>query len=372
MKKLLLTLDFPPQNGGVSTYLENLVTQFEPSNIFVIVPKDIKSDFFDSSQSYKIERTDLLYENFWPRWLKAYFVAKNFIREHRIEHIIISHLLPMGYVAMALGLPYTVIIHGMDVLSAKRSPWKRMWAKKVLSRASLVVANSNYTKNQAMELCGKIRTIEVAYPCPANILEMHFDVNHMKSIVDKFKLSNKRIILSVNRLVSRKGNDSVIKAMPAIIKNIPNAFYVIVGNGEYQPELEKLISGLKLQKNVMIVNNVQNSELQYFYHLAQLFVMPSRHENGNDVEGFGIVFLEAALFRIPSIGSNTGGIPEAIVDNVTGALIEPDDIETLSKLTINLLNNEESRKRLGASGKDRVIKEFQWSKQFSNVVKILK
>lgn len=372
MKKILLTLEYPPMKGGVAVYLENLVRQFAPDEISVIAPADVLAANFDSRQPYRIARAKLQYRYFWPHWLKSYFIAKREAKKNQADHLIISHLLPMGYLALMLGLPYTVIIHGMDVLSASQTAWKRMCAKRILSGASLIVANSHFTKEQAVNLGISADKIEVAYPCPQDLMSLTFNPDRLAELTRKYGVEGKKVLLSVNRLVSRKGNDTIIRLMPEILRKVPDAVYLIVGNGPYHADLEKLIADNNLQEKIFIINDVPKEDLIYYYRLAKLFVMPARHQNGSDVEGFGIVFLEAAMFNVPSVATFTGGIPEAIIDNVTGSLVEEGDIKNLTQVIINILQNDEAQKRLGSAAKERALNEFQWPKQFAKVVEKLK
>jgi len=169
-------------------------------------------------------------------------------------------------------------------------------------------------------------------------------------------------ILTVGRLVQRKGHAFVIRALSTVKKVIPNIRYIIVGKGPEEFNLRNLVNKLGLSDTVVFVGEVAQEDLPGYYWGCDLFVMPSYEPTPGDYEGFGIVFLEAAACRKPVIAGITGGQPEAVVDGETGLLVDPLDTLALPNVLIRLLTDETLAKRLGENGRRRVEREFTWEK----------
>ena len=276
---------------------------------------------------------------------------------------------------------------------------KRRIGKKILENAKLVVANSEFTKEVVTEIGvapERVRRRElslatpqnvVVYPCP-NISP---DVKHedVEVLRRRLGLVGKKVLLTLGRVVERKGHDLVIAALPEILKHVPEAVYVVTGDGPDLPRLQKLVArdfmsrpsgtqGAALQNSVRFVGAISDVDRPLYYALCDLFVMPSRQigpirargrlwrptSNGikPDVEGFGLVFLEAALFGKPSIGGRSGGIPEAILDGATGALVDPNDPGAFARVAVQFLHDDALRYELGQNAKARVLHEFRWEK----------
>lgn len=329
-KTLLLTLEYPPQKGGIAIYLEKIVKDFKKDKIIILTSKYVNSYTYDLNQDYKIIRKNLLGNFVWPKWKKTYDISKKLIKKLNIDHIIISQVLPMGYVALLLDTPYTVILHGLDLNLAKSKPIKKIFLKIILNKSEKIIVNSNYTKSELMKVDDYSNKTFVQYPIAK---KMNTDIIHedIVKIKQKYCLNNYFTLLSVNRLVSRKGNDVTIQALAKLKNNQNIEFqYLIIGNGPYQSKLENLIKKYKLDNSIKILNNVQDKDLSIFYSFADLFIMPARIENHLDYEGFGIVYMEADQFNLPIIAGNTGGVPEAIEKVKKGVLVDPVNIDEIA------------------------------------------
>lgn len=362
MKHLLLTLEFPPTQGGVSTYLDNIARQMPSDDLFVIAPKNDDSSVFDSIQKYKIERWDDL-----SNWKSLFPKLKSYIKQNKIDHLIISHILPFGYLAIILDIQFSVILHGMDIRLTRTSWLKMFFTRIILKHAKTIVVNSNDTEN-ILKFYGDYsgKTI-VAYPCPKDLLSIPFSEERGREIIEKY-FSGNQVILSVNRLVKRKGNDKVIQSLPELIGKFPTLKYIIIGSGAELENLKKLALELGVNDHVIFLEDISDQDLPYFYKNAKIFVMPSRIEKQYDVEGFGIVYLEAALFSTPSIAGNVGGAPEAVINNETGITVNPESVEEVQEAIKLLLTDESLRIKLGNNAKNRAIKDFIWKKQLAPVI----
>jgi phosphatidylinositol alpha-1,6-mannosyltransferase len=164
----------------------------------------------------------------------------------------------------------------------------------------------------------------------------------------------------------------VIRALPRLRESIPEVNYLIVGDGPYRPQLESLAEAMGVQDHVIFAGQVPTEELPDVYALSDVFVMPSRERlEVDDVEGFGIVFLEASACAKPVIGGRSGGIPEAIVDGVTGLLVDAHDPEDIGNALARLLTDRDLAIRLGQQGRLRVVHDFDWARVADQVEGIL-
>jgi phosphatidylinositol alpha-1,6-mannosyltransferase len=180
-----------------------------------------------------------------------------------------------------------------------------------------------------------------------------------KLLGDRYK---DQIILSVGNLVPRKGHDMVIQALPKLRQSVPDVTYLIVGQGSYRIQLENLALSLGVRDRVIFGGCVSTQDLPDIYALSDVFVMPSREQlEACDVEGFGLVFLEASACAKPVVGGRSGGIPDAISDGVTGLLVNPHDPEDIANALGQLLTNNDLAIRLGQQGRSWVIKYFDWA-----------
>jgi phosphatidylinositol alpha-1,6-mannosyltransferase len=187
---------------------------------------------------------------------------------------------------------------------------------------------------------------------------------NIKATKEKYNIIGEPILLTVARLVEHKGIDTVIKAIPEILKKYPNLLYLVIGDGSYRIYLEKLCKELEIEKHVQFLGNIPHDKMQTeseaFYSICDLFIMVSRNLNGIEAEGFGIVFLEAGLSRKACIGGNSGGIADAVIDGVTGKLVDPIDPVAVAKTILSILNNEEAASKMGENGYQRAVRYFDW------------
>ena len=342
-KILFLTLDFPPLKGGVSRYYHNLV-KISNLNITVLFQETLGK--------------------FWPKWIPLLFKTVKEIKKNNFDFLFIGQVLPLGYIALFIksffGIHYLVFTHGMDILFPQNFWWKKIWLKKILCSADWVVANSEFTKKELERLGLNSKKIIIIYPCVA----FPFQINSIKSTPEEGQT-----ILSVGRLVERKGFDKVIEAMPKILHFFPNAQYIIIGSGRYENELKKMAANLQVDKKVLFFNNLADEEISNWYQKCSVFVMPSR-QIGPDAEGFGTVFLEAGAYSKPVIAGNSGGVPEAVINNQTGLIIDPESLNDLEQALIQILSDKDRAREMGEAGRRLVEERFSCQEQFAKLKEI--
>ena len=219
----------------------------------------------------------------------------------------------------------------------------------ILKRADKVIANSQYTKSKLVEL-GIAEPQIVIIPPGLNVNKLNADTGSQGDLQDKYGLHGKSDDHRP-RLVERKGHDVTLKAVSQAITRIPDLKYVICGDGPYKGELERLVTQYGLESVVVFTGRTTDHELQQLYECADLFIMPSRDiKEKGDVEGFGIVFLEANYYRLPVIAGNSGGIPDAVKDNITGYLVDPVDDQEIAMRIEQLMTDEGLSRTMGITG----------------------
>ncbi|MDD5039837.1 MAG: glycosyltransferase family 4 protein [Patescibacteria group bacterium] len=377
-KSLLISLYYPPLKGGISNSLWNVCMNLPEDKIVVLTEQaNIKL-----RARYKIIRKKILSHSrfIWPKWLLLMNKLKKIVREEHIQILQAGQILPIGTVALLFklhyGLPYIVYVYGQDLVIMRRSKWKMMLIRHILRNAEAVIANSEYTKKQAL-LHGahNDRTI-VVYPSPQGLIDTNVDQHYLDYFIERHNFINKKIILSVGNIVQRKGHDMVLRSLTNVIRKVPNALYVIVGDGSYRPTIENMIQRLGLSSSVRLYDKVSDDELPYFYRCCDVFIMPSRSLKNSegeiiDVEGFGMVYLEANLFGKPVIGGNSGGVPEAIKDGISGLLVDPENSNNISDAIIQLLTNKKRAHELGEQGQRHARYAFRWQREVKKIVKLL-
>lgn len=367
MSLLFVTLDHPPLVGGMSTYSSELAFHLFKQETCIVLASRIRGwREVDARQSFKTYRVPNI---LGVRELSFVASIVYFILKHRIRVIIATQWFPCGlatYIATRLmRRPYYVLAHGSDFLDDTATFRRRLKSylkslKMVTFRgAKRVIANSRYTKKRLISLgIPDEKIVVVNIGVDAERFRPGIDTG---TIRQSFALEGLRVILTVCRLDDRKGVDTVIQALPKVLERCRDVLYLIVGKGPERDALEKLVGRLGLTRNVRFAGFVSDDDLPAVYNACDLFIMLSRTPADQEsVEGFGIVFIEAAACGKPSIGGLSGGIPDAVLDEKTGLLVNPTDVDAAADAIIRLLENPEEAERLGRQGRERVLSELQW------------
>ena len=354
MRVLLFSLEYKPFKGGIATYYENIVKYWpERSNIFVL----------NNNQS-KLVKNWLFF-----KWLPSIWALWRDLKRKKIDYVLVGHILPLGTVAWGLSylfsFKYAVILHGMDFSFACRSSRKKWLAKNILKRADRIICNSRYTREVVLGFLNRKQDQVIAVN-PGVDTHITYKANNTKKIRERYALQNKKILLQVGRLVKRKGVDKVLEALPEVLKTVSDLIYVVLGRGEEADNYKQQIINRKLQNRVILITDADDEELNAWYELCDIFIMPARNING-DFEGFGTVYLEANLFAKPVIAGASGGVRDAVVDALNGLLVNSEDPKAIAQAIIRLANDENLRLKLGEQGRERALKEFSWEKQISKI-----
>ncbi|NTW22151.1 glycosyltransferase family 4 protein [Candidatus Falkowbacteria bacterium] len=350
MKTLLFTTEYPPQFGGVSNYYEELVRHW-PDQDGLAVLDNSNGKLVDNKLSFF-------------KWRPAFSALSHAVKEQGIKHIIVGQILPLGTVAWIkskrLGCTYSVVLHGMDVPFALRSSRKRWLAKRILAGAERVICTNSYVAELAKPLLNDHSKIAIVNPGIGKVPAV--DGFMTDSLSAKYSLSGKTIILSLSRLVKRKGMDMVIRTLPALFADDPKLIYVIAGTGPDEAYLKGLAAALpeEDQKRIIFTGQITDAEKWSWLSLCRLFIMPARDIDG-DFEGFGIVYLEANLMGKPVIAGRSGGVPDAVVSDLNGLLVNPNDTNEIRQAIQTLTQDEAYAEKLGTQGRERAIRHFTWN-----------
>lgn len=372
---ILATLEYPPQTGGIATYLANVVACFPEGAVHVLAPEGGETHVADMHSETPIYRRPMLGRIIRPRWLHALYWTDWLCRKEHADVLLVSHLLPMGKIARLLkrhrGIPYAVILHGMDVaLALDAGGAKREQARKILSEASLVAANSAFTARLAETAGAAKDKLIVVRPSPGIPTYHTVTPERLADAKAKYGVGDGFTMLSLGRLVPRKGFADAIEAVALMKQEGKKARLIIAGDGPERQRLGKLAVRCEVDDLVSFAGKVPDEDLPGLYAACDAFVMAPRSV-GADIEGFGIVYLEANLMGRPVIGSRAGGVPDAVIDGRTGILVEPGSAAAIAEAATKLMDDPALRARLGSQGRDRVIREFSWKVQAASLVERL-
>ncbi len=370
MRILIATPDFPLWDGGIATVAFEVAKGLNDLGyrVDVMAPRQTADDpDFDRSLPFAVHRI----RNIKDHYLKAYYNTlkmDRLVKKYKYDMVMAQSWYPSGiaaaYIARKYKIDISITVHGNEILNPryKAAFWQRKM-KNVFDRAKLIFCVSKFTAQKLMDRVGNLCDIDRK----VRVIYNGVDFDYFRptapdaQLVDQYKLHDAKIILTLARLVERKGHDMVIKALPAIKKSIPQVKYIICGKGNYENKLRELTEKLNLTEDVIFTGFVPNELRGKYYNLCDLYIMPSRtiSEKG-DIEGFGITYLEANACEKPVIGSNIGGTLEAIVDGESGFLVDPLDENEIAEKCIELLSSPSLAGKIGVNGRNRIMNEFNW------------
>ncbi len=388
MNILLISEWFPPHSGGMESILYNLIINSAGDKYIVYAPFIRGCRKFDSRQDFEIIRS-LAWSSFigariWIRLLLIWMIIHSvwIIRRRKIDIVFFGSLhLYMGIWSNSIKLffnkPCFAFIFGEEIEKTLRDSRAvvRLLARFVIlamKRMDRLIAGSNYTVDKLISWGVPPDRIIKNFPCVD--LRIFRPGLETRDILKYHGIESKRIILTVARLEKRKGIDLVIRAFPDILRYIPDAVYLIVGSGTQERYLHVLVKELGLSDKVIFVGNIYNYEdncdLARYYNTCDVFIMANRViRRKNETEGFGIVFLEANACGKPVIGGRSGGTSDAIVDKVTGLLIDSEDKKQIIEAVVTLLTDRIYAETLGRNGRLRAEREFTWSRYVNTIRK---
>lgn len=362
---LFITNDFPPRPGGIQTFVYEIVRRFKPDQVTVLTSTWTGAAQFDAEHEFEVIRANT--EMLLPT-KKTYELAKQIIQTKNIDQVIFGASAPLGLLARPLrklGVKKIIAFtHGHEVGWAK-TPVTKQLLRKIAKEVDVLTYLTEYTRKQILKGLPENAAAKMHQLLPAVDSEQ-FNISN-KSLGTELRtqigFANRPVIVSVSRLMARKGHDQLIKSMPRVRAQIPGAALVIVGDGPYRKKLEKLVSKLSLEQDVYFTGKVPFVDLPKWYAVGDIFVMPCRTRTaGWDVEGLGIVYLEASATGLPVIAGDSGGAPEAVEPGQSGFIVSGTNQDQLVKQIVELLADSELRDRMGTFGRNWVQTNWTWDR----------
>lgn len=361
---LFVTNDFGPRAGGIETFVIGLIERRPFGQTIVYTSAQSGSEEYD--QAWKSNYGVTVIRDRAKILLPTPRVARNLsriIKESRIQVAAFGAAAPLGLLSASMkraGVQKTVALtHGHEVWWAKVFPFnlalRRIGA--TVDALTFLGAFTQHMISRALSKGAAARMVKIAPGIDVD----HFVPHDATQLRKELKLEDKRVIVSVGRLVHRKGQDHLIESLPEILKSVPDAHVLMVGQGPYLSHLKKLVQELNLAEHVSFIGRIQYAQLPHYICAGDVFAMPSRSRFfGLEVEGLGIVYLEASACGLPVIAGSSGGAPDAVVDGVTGFVVDGQNNQAIAAAAIRLLNDLDQAKKMGTAGRAWVIENWRW------------
>ncbi|MDH6227344.1 MULTISPECIES: glycosyltransferase family 4 protein [Streptomyces] len=367
-KTLIVTNDFPPRPGGIQAFLHNIALRLDPERFVVYASTWRRSREgvratadFDAEQPFTVvrDRTTMLLPT--PGATRR---AVGLLREHGCTSVWFGAAAPLGLMAPALrkagATRLVATTHGHEAGWAQL-PAARQLLRRIGGSTDVITYLGEYTRSRIADALtpeAAARMVQL----PPGVDEKTF---HPGSGGDKVRarlgLTDRPVVVCVSRLVPRKGQDTLIRAMPRILAAEPDAVLLVVGGGPYEKDLRRLARETGVERSVVFTGPVPWSELPAHYGAGDVFAMPCRTRRGGlDVEGLGIVYLEASATGLPVVAGDSGGAPDAVLDGETGWVVRGGSPADAAERIVTLLGDAELRRRMGERGRAWVEERWRW------------
>lgn len=368
-RTLVVTNDFPPRVGGVQQYLWNLVSRFPPDRVAVLAPGWPGWRAHDEAQPFRVDRWPVSF--LWPT-ADLSRRARSLAREHRADVILFGHGYPTPLIGPSLagdGHPYVVLTHGAEVWMA-RTPGLASSMRWAFGRARAVTVLSEYTRSALRHsIPREVRVVKLTPGVDEGRFRPDVDGAWVREL---HGLGGRPVVLCVSRLVPRKGQDVLIRGLEALRTLVPDSSLLIVGAGPHQAKLRGLARSVPAG-SVVFAGEVSDGDLPGYYGACDAFAMPCRSRwGGLEVEGFGIVYLEAAATARPVVAGRSGGAGEAVADTVSGLVTEGREPKAVALSLWRVLAEDGPGRAMGLAGRARVEAEFTWDRQVGRLAEILR
>ncbi|MGZ3147583.1 glycosyltransferase family 4 protein [Lentzea chajnantorensis] len=356
-RTLLVTNDFPPRPGGIQAYLHALATRLPADSLVVYAPKWKGDAEFDARQPFPVVRhpTSLMLPT--PDVLRR---ARAIARTESCDAAWFGAAAPLALLAPRLGLSRSVAsTHGHEV-GWSMLPVASQALRAIGSGVDVVTYVSRYTRSRFAAAFGPLAALE-HLPSGVDTDLYRPDPAARAELRRRYGLGDRPVVVCVSRLVPRKGQDVLIRALPLIRRSVPDAALLIVGGGPYRAKLDALVAETGQAGNVVLTGSVPWEELPAHYNAGDVFAMPCRTRGrGLDVEGLGIVYLEASATGLPVVAGRSGGAPETVRDGITGNVVDGRDVDDVATKVAALLADPAMATEMGRAGRDWVSTHWQW------------
>ncbi len=367
-KLLFVTHNFPPMKGGIPNFSLQVCRGLSGLGLDVLVLTGVKS-MEHSSETFSVVN---FRENPYLRKARRFSIHKHLkkaILQFKPEALFLASIHPYAFFVERLcrqyQIPFAVALHGLDILRIIKKdrllPFEAWAARRTLNNANTLIAHTDYVANLARKLTGRDLAVDII---PSGVDSEFYKpgAGDRLNLCSRLGISHDDpfLLLSVSVLGPRKGHVQVFKALEMLKDKYPQLFYLIAGSGAGRENLEREVTERKLNDRVFFLGRISSDELLKSYQSSDLFILTSRTLQGTDIEGFGVVYLEANACGLPVIAGNTGGVPGAVKDGETGLLVDPENPEEIANAIEKLMTDAELQKTMGENGR-KWAEELDWN-----------
>lgn len=361
-RTLLITNDYPPRPGGIQSYLETYLSHLDPDDVAVLAStfRGDESAEYDAAHPYLVERapTEMLLPT--PDLAAR---ARRLASDFGATTVWFGAAAPLAAMAPVLrDGPVTRIVastHGHEV-GWSMLPGSRQVLRLIGESTDAVTYVSEYARRRFAAAFGPHARL-VHQPGGVDTEKFRPDPLRRKAIRQRYRLEDRDVIVCLSRLVPRKGQDALIRAMPEIVRRAPDAVLVVVGGGPHRRALEGLARRHGVTDHVVFTGRVPGDEIVDHHRMADVFAMPCRTRGGGlDVEGLGIAYLEASACGVPVVAGRSGGAPETVLDGRTGLVVDGTVVAEIADAVAGLLTDRPRASAMGVRGRNWVLDRWRW------------
>lgn len=369
-RTLIVTNDFPPRQGGIQSFVHQLAVRQPPGSVVVYASDYPGAAAFDAAQPFPVvrHRTGVLVPTPAVRHR-----AVRLLREHGCRAVWFGAAAPLGLLAPALRAAgaerIVATTHGHEVGWAML-PAGRQALRRIGTSCDVVTYLGEYTRRRLVRALDSHTTLRRLTPgVDVDVFRPDVDGSVIRA---RYGLAGRPVIVCVSRLVSRKGQDTLVEALPRVRRAVPDAALLLVGRGREHDRLIALARECDVAEHVVLAGGVAAEQLPAYYAAGDVFAMPCRTRRaGMDVEGLGIVYLEASAVGLPVVAGDSGGAPDAVRDGETGYVVDGRDPDAVAGALVRLLRDDALRARMGAAGRAWVVHDWTWDTVAGSLTELL-
>ena len=373
-KILLVTNDLGPRAGGIESFVLSLVERVPKGCLIIYTSTQKGSAPFDAQLLERFgavvirDRAKILLPT--PR---VNHRAVKILKQYQIKTVWFGAAAPLALMAKQLrtsgATNIVALSHGHEIWWAK-IPILKQLLRKIIKDVDHLGYLGQFTKGEIVKASNQIdKFVQIA---PGIDTDHFMPKSARADLIKKYRLEDRRVIVSVGRLVHRKGQDKLIESLPKILQSFPDSVLLLVGEGPIKQMLKNTAKQLGVTNQIIFAGRVQHIDLPDYICLGEVFAMPVRSRfAGLEVEGLGIVYLEASACGLPVIVGNSGGATDAVIDGVTGLLVDGSDTDQIADVVCKLLTDQSRAKAMGLAGRGWVIENWQintWSEKFNKLL----
>ncbi len=363
-RTLVITNDFPPRVGGIESFVFEMTRRMPPDSVVVHTARQPGDAEFDAGLAFPVVRDPSRIMLPTPAITRR---SVALARMYGCDSVWFGAAAPLGLMASTLkkraGVRRTVATtHGHEVWWAM-APVTRQLLRRIGETNDVVTYLGEFTRSRIARALTPAAAARMVQLTPGVDTERFHPGVDGRPVRERYGLGDRPVIVCVSRLVKRKGQDMLIRALPLIQREVPDAMVFLVGDGPYRPRLEKLARSLRVGDKVVFAGSHPWEALPPFYAAGNVFCMPCRSRKfGFEVEGLGIVYLEASALGLPVVAGTSGGATEAVLDNTTGLIIDGQCVEEVVAGITDLLSSTAKSSQFGRAGCAQVERDWTWDR----------